>query len=186
MNLRAFQCFAVGTHTDSRGLKGAFSAAEIDLTALVYDPVAHPAPLVLGHPQDNGPQFGKVLGLVSFAGTLCAIADVSDALVSAVRAGRYKKVSCSFHLPNSPVNPKRGAHYLKHIGFLGAAPPAVTGLAPLEFAAAPAFAAPYGSTLDLSRDQLYQPARDLRCCIPGLSFVQAAICAERALSPTRS
>lgn len=39
--------------------------------------------------------------------------------------------------PYGPANPKPGAYYLRHVGFLGAQPPAVKGLAPVEFAESP-------------------------------------------------
>ena len=48
-----------------------------------------------------------------------------------VRAGRFKKVSASFYTPDSPHNPVPGVYYLRHVGFLGAQPPAVKGLAPV-------------------------------------------------------
>ncbi|HCW1111826.1 TPA: peptidase, partial [Pseudomonas aeruginosa] len=48
----------------------------------------------------------------------------------------YKKRSASVYLPDSPGNPVPGKHYLRHIGFLGAVPPAIKGIpdAPLNFA----------------------------------------------------
>lgn len=49
-------------------------------------------------------------------------------------AGRYKKVSASFYRPDAPCNPKPGAYYLRHVGFLGAQPPAVKSLKAIEFA----------------------------------------------------
>lgn len=52
-----------------------------------------------------------------------------------VRAGRYKKLSASLYAPDSPANPSPGAWYLRHVGFLGAQPPAIKGLAPVNFAA---------------------------------------------------
>ncbi|MDF5977844.1 hypothetical protein P4114_06085 [Pseudomonas aeruginosa] len=40
----------------------------------------------------------------------------------------YKKRSASVYLPDSPGNPVPGKHYLRHIGFLGAVPPAIKGI----------------------------------------------------------
>ncbi|OIO04834.1 MAG: hypothetical protein AUJ49_02085, partial [Desulfovibrionaceae bacterium CG1_02_65_16] len=48
---------------------------------------------------------------------------------------RFKKISASFYLPDSPANPAPGVFYLRHVGFLGAAAPAVKGLKPVAFAA---------------------------------------------------
>ena len=46
-----------------------------------------------------------------------------------VAAGRYKKRSASFYTADHPSNPTPGKPYLRHVGFLGAQPPAVKGLA---------------------------------------------------------
>ena len=51
-----------------------------------------------------------------------------------VEKGRFKKISSSFYLPDSPNNPCPGNLYLRHVGFLGAMPPAVKGLRNPEFA----------------------------------------------------
>lgn len=59
--------------------------------------------------------------------------ELDPAFFELVRAGRFKTVSASFYLPNSPNNPKPGHLYLRHVGFLGAAAPAVKGLKPVEF-----------------------------------------------------
>ncbi|WP_152663873.1 hypothetical protein [Sphingomonas sp. SRS2] len=59
--------------------------------------------------------------------------DVDVSFAELVRAKRYKKVSAQFYPPNHPANPTPGVHYLKHIGFLGAAAPAVKGLREVSF-----------------------------------------------------
>ena len=43
----------------------------------------------------------------------------------------------SFHMQGAPANPKPRGLYPKHVGFLGAAAPAVPGLKPVHFAGAP-------------------------------------------------
>ncbi len=51
-----------------------------------------------------------------------------------MEAGRYKKVSASFYQPDSPNNPvPTGVFYLRHVGFLGAQPPAIKGLKDIAF-----------------------------------------------------
>ncbi len=50
-----------------------------------------------------------------------------------VKAGRFKSRSASFYHPDNPNNPKPGVYYLRHVGFLGAQPPAVKGLKAVEF-----------------------------------------------------
>ena len=51
-----------------------------------------------------------------------------------VAAGAFKKISASFYSPSSPQNPVPGVYYLRHVGFLGAQPPAVKGLRNPAFA----------------------------------------------------
>ena len=56
------------------------------------------------------------------------------AFAETVAAGRFKKIFASFYSPDAPANPVPGVYYLRHVGFLGAQPPAVTGLRSPEFA----------------------------------------------------
>ena len=104
-------------------------------TANAYDPARHEAPLVIGHPRADAPAWGWVGGLTADGGGLFAAPRQLDpAFAEMVRAGRFKKVSASFYTPDSPHNPVPGVYYLRHVGFLGAQPPAVKGLAPVNFA----------------------------------------------------
>jgi len=50
-----------------------------------------------------------------------------------VKNGAFKKISASFYTPDSASNPVPGVFYLRHVGFLGAEPPAVKGLRAPEF-----------------------------------------------------
>ncbi|MEW5727730.1 MAG: peptidase [Pseudomonadota bacterium] len=104
--------------------------------AAVYDPALHQAPLVVGHPQTDDPAYGWVTGL-SFAEGVLQVEDVEQLnaeFADLVNGGAFKKVSASFFLPDSPNHPKPGTLYLKHVGFLGAAAPAVKGLKSVSFA----------------------------------------------------
>lgn len=127
-----------GTHTATDGITQ-LTVTRDDLVALAaaYDPAMGEAPLVIGHPALNAPAFGwakklDVRGDVLFA----AAGELDPEFRQAVKAGRYKKRSASLFTPNAPGNPKPGSLYLRHIGFLGAAVPAVTGLRDVSFAAA--------------------------------------------------
>lgn len=127
--------FRPGRHTAMQGRTLEFSDADLAATANAYDPALHEAPLVIGHPAANAPAFGWVAGLRADADGLFATPrQLEPAFAEAVEQGRYKKVSASFYLPESPHNPKPGVFYLRHVGFLGAQPPAVKGLAPVQFA----------------------------------------------------
>ena len=114
----------------------ALDAAALRRSAAAYDPKLHEAPLVVGHPANNAPAYGWVSAL-SFdepqSTLLAAPKQVAGEFAEAVRAGRFKKISSSFYLPNAPQNPVQGSYYLRHVGFLGAAAPAVKGLPAVEF-----------------------------------------------------
>ncbi len=130
--------FRVGRHTAMSGATLDFSAADLEATAAAYDPALHEAPLVVGHPTADAPAYGWVSTLARAAAILRATpAQVDPAFAELVAAGRFKKVSASFYLPDSGANPVPGVYYLRHVGFLGAQPPAVKGLRQVAFSDAP-------------------------------------------------
>lgn len=133
------EIFRAGTHTAMDGRRLSFSEADLAAAAAAYDPAVHEAPLVVGHPRADAPAYGWVSRLAAEGGALSAEAgQVDPAFAEIVRAGRYKHVSAAFYAPDSPHNPQPGVWYLKHVGFLGAQPPAVKGLRPVAFAEAEA------------------------------------------------
>jgi hypothetical protein len=135
-SMKPIEIFRPGTHTAMSGQTIAFTEADLSATASAYDVALHEAPIVVGHPKDNAPAYGWVTGL-ALAGTSLAATpgQVDPAFAEMVRKGRFKKVSASFYAPDAPGNPKPGVYYLRHVGFLGAQPPAVKGLKPIAFAA---------------------------------------------------
>ena len=129
---RAIHIFRPGRHTSMQGATIDFGESDLIATANAYDPARHEAPLVIGHPRADAPAWGWVGGLTADEGGLFATPRQLDpAFAEMVRAGRFKKVSASFYTPDSPHNPVPGVYYLRHVGFLGAQPPAVKGLAPV-------------------------------------------------------
>jgi hypothetical protein len=100
----------------------------IDKAVASFNAAHHEPPVVAGHPKDNGPAYGwtKELKAEVIDGTkvlLAKFGDVMPEFEELVRAGRYKKRSASFYPDGS----------LRHVGFLGAVPPAVKGLADIKF-----------------------------------------------------
>lgn len=133
--MRQIQIFKPGTHTAASGATLSFSEADLAATVAAYDPAVHEAPIVVGHPRDNAPAYGWVKKLEFAEGALVAHADELDPdFAEMVKAGRFKKRSASFYAPDAKANPKPGVYYLRHVGFLGAQPPAVKGLKDVEFA----------------------------------------------------
>jgi len=129
-----FQIFKRGKQTASDGFSMDFSEDLLVAAVAAYDPAIHEAPIVVGHPKDNHPAFGWIKSLTYSDGVLIAEPDqVDPEFAELVEAGRYKKRSASFYLPDAPNNPVPGSLYLRHVGFLGAQPPAVKGLKGVEF-----------------------------------------------------
>ncbi|PNO44173.1 hypothetical protein MC52_017245 [Klebsiella michiganensis] len=131
---RTFEIMYPGSFTASDGRKISFSARDLNEMAETYSPSRQVAPLTIGHPADNKPDLGPVLSVFVYKERLHVTADFSDTLFSSIQKGLYKNRSASFYLPDSPGNPTPGKMYLRHVGFLGAAAPAVKGLSPLNFA----------------------------------------------------
>lgn len=132
MNL--IEIFKAGTRKDAHGVEITLTPEDLQQAVESYSPKYHEAPAVVGHPQHNHPAYGWVKRLQLDGDTLKAEFDQIDPeFAEMVEAGRFKKVSASFYLANSPNNPKQGSLYLRHVGFLGAMPPAVKGLRNPEF-----------------------------------------------------
>jgi hypothetical protein len=125
-----------GEFTSVEGTKVSFTEEALRNAAEAYDPVSDPAPMVIGHPALDHPAYGWIKRVTFEDGHLCAEPDpekLEPAFAEAVRQGRFRKVSGRFYFPNGRGNPKPGHFYLKHVGFLGAAAPAVKGLGTVAF-----------------------------------------------------
>jgi len=135
--LPATEIFKTGTHTPMQGGAIAFTAADLAAIAQGYDPAKWEAPVVVGHPATDAPAYAWVKALRVDDDRLVADFDQVDPKFAAmVKAGRFKNRSASFYRPDSPRNPTPGQWSLRHVGFLGAAAPAVDGLKPIAFAEA--------------------------------------------------
>ena len=126
-----------GTHRDSQGYRHQFQETDLDALCEDYDPTLSQAPLVIGHVETDSPAWGWVGALRRQGNKLLAsLSDVPETLRELVRNGRYKYVSAGFYTPEASHNPLPGKYYLRHVGLLGATPPAIKGLAPVQFASA--------------------------------------------------
>lgn len=125
-----------GTFAAHNGGDITITPADLADIAAGYDPARHEAPLVVGHPKLNAPAFGWVKSLAVSDGQLTAEPQQVNAdFADLVRDGAYKKISVSLFPPAHAGNPTPGKWGLRHVGFLGAQPPAVKGLRGVEFAA---------------------------------------------------
>ena len=157
----ALEIFRVGKHTALGGQIIEFGEADLAATAAAYDPNLHEAPLVVGHPGIDAPAYGWVAALGCAGGLLTAEPNqVDPAFAEMVNAGRFKKISGSFYLPEAPANPVPGVYYLRHVGFLGAQPPAVTGLKSASFAAAEEGVIEFGDWADQVEAGLFRKLRE--------------------------
>lgn len=108
--------------------KGSYTAADIDKMVSLYDPAKHEAPLVIGHPEHDAPAWGWLAKVKRQGDVLMGtFKDVQPAFEEMFRKGQFKKRSISFYrTPDGPA--------LRHVGFLGAMPPEVKGLADVKLA----------------------------------------------------
>jgi hypothetical protein len=129
--LQPIESLRPGRFTAMGGQVVEFSPDDLASLADGYDPELSRAPIVVGHPKHDDPAFGWIDAMRwdPQRQRLDAVpGDVDPAFAEQVRARRYRHVSLSVYLPNSPANPKPGVYYPRHLGFLGAQPPAVKGL----------------------------------------------------------
>lgn len=128
--------FKAGDQTSAQGVARSFSTKDLDQVVASYDPVIHEAPLVLGHQGDSDslPSYGWIKGFTREGDNLYADVAFTDVAKDLVKDGHYRKVSISFYSPDSQINPHPGKWTARHLALLGAAPPAVKGLEPFNFA----------------------------------------------------
>lgn len=158
---KTLQIFKPGRHTAMSGVQFAFTEHDLAATARAYDPTLHQAPLVVGHPQHDHPAYGWVKGVQFSDGGLEATPeDVDPAFAEMVAAKAFKHMSASFYAPDAPGNPVPGVYYLRHVGFLGAVPPAVKGLRAPSFSAAEAGVVEFSEWDDVTNAGLWRSLRE--------------------------
>jgi hypothetical protein len=133
--MKPLHIFKPGTHTAMCGASFNFTESDLTATVAAYNPSLHEAPMVIGHPQHDAPAAGWIKSLSATPQGLIAEPQQVDAtFAEQVAKGSYKKISASFYHPDAANNPVPGVYYLRHVGFLGAQPPSVKGLRPIELA----------------------------------------------------
>lgn len=107
------------------GPRGRYSPADLDALCDDYDPQLHEAPVTLDHRQ-QGPADGWVRRLARAGDRIVAsLADLSPRLRELLERHAYKKRSVELYRAHAAT----GRPYLKAVSFLGAATPAVPGMA---------------------------------------------------------
>jgi len=125
MEEKWIEVFKTGTHTDSSGNTKKWTTKDLDRIVSNYAARKTDSPAVIGHPKSNSPAYGWVMELKRDGDLLLAkVKPTVKEFVEWVRKKLYKHVSISLRPDLS----------LRHVGFLGAAAPAVKGLKEAEFA----------------------------------------------------
>lgn len=123
MNGKWIEIFRGGEQKDSLGRKHDGDKM-IDTALSLFNAEEHEPPVVIGHPKNNAPAFGWIQALKKEGHSLFAkFKDTQPEFVDMVERGLFKKRSAAFYPDGS----------LRHVGFLGAKPPAVKGLADIAF-----------------------------------------------------
>ncbi|MDQ5985876.1 MAG: hypothetical protein CSYNP_01593 [Syntrophus sp. SKADARSKE-3] len=120
------EVFKTGTHTSGNGITKTYTEADLDRIVTKYNGQSEKAPLVIGHPKVDDPAYGWIGKLQRVGRVMMAyVEDINEKIIEAVAKGMFRKVSIALYADD----------LLRHVGLLGATPPAVKGLAPVEFAA---------------------------------------------------
>lgn len=155
--------FRPGTHTAMDGRQVTITLEDCLDLAASYDPTLMETPFVIGHPKLTAPSYGWAGRFEVRDGLVYAEPkQVVPEFAEAFNKGMYKKRSLSIYFPNSPGNPKPGHFYPRHVGFLGAIPPAVKGLPDVSFAECDGDLAPVEFALPWEVSSLVDTLRAMR------------------------
>lgn len=128
------EVFKAGLHNDAGGNEKDWTIEDLDTIAAKYNnqlpDEKHEAPVVIGHPVNNSPAYAWVEQLKRDGERLLAKFNQLDPeFEQLIKDGKYKKVSIALY-PDM---------MLRHVGYLGAVPPAVKGLKDTNFNSDEAF-----------------------------------------------
>jgi hypothetical protein len=120
------QLFRAGDY----GQQGSYTEHDLDRMVSNYDPSFHEAPVVIGTPKDASPAWAWIAELKREGSTLLGkLRQVQPAFDRMLAAEQFPKRSITFYrTPNGPS--------LRHVGFLGAKPPYISGLPGIAFSEA--------------------------------------------------
>lgn len=134
--------------TGDYGAKGSYTADDLDKMVANFAHW-HP-PLVLGHPENNSPAMGWAAQIKRDGQRLLALTEkVQPQLEAHVADGRFPNRSIAIY-----QDPKGSGPAVRHIGFLGATPPEVKGLAPIQFSDGDFIAIDFNEEDDVDKDEV--------------------------------
>lgn len=118
------EVFKAGKHTDANGNTKDWSTEDLDKIVAKFNEKKPQVPCVIGHPKVDNPAYGWVENFKREGQSLyAAYKSVVPQFAEWVNNGLYPNRSISLYEDLTP----------RHIGFLGAVPPAVKGLEPYQF-----------------------------------------------------
>lgn len=160
-----------GTFQDSRGRTQMITQERLEKIAQNYAKRTEDAPVVLGHPEDNDPAHGWITAIKTQGEKLFAqFSRISDGVRNAVKEQGYKYVSMSL-FPDG--------ERLRHVGLLGAVPPAIGGLGelPVDLKVAEGFSINFSSQEDLGEEGGSMDAKQLEALIKENQELKAKLAA---------
>ena len=125
--MKWIEVFKGGQQTDSKGRKHDGDKV-IERALSTFNAAEYSPPLVIGHPKTDSPAFGWIGGVRKTVKNgvnhlEAGLKQIYPEVAQMVKDGLFKKVSASFYEDGR----------LRHVGLLGAAAPAVKGLADVAF-----------------------------------------------------
>lgn len=148
------EVFRTGKHTDANGVEKDWTTQDLDTIVTKFEENKPKAPCVIGHPKSNNPAYGWVEALKREGEKLfAAYKDVVPEFAEWVNKGLYPNRSISLY-PDLT---------LRHVGFLGAVPPAIKGLEEFQFAEADeSYTYEFSDSTDFKFRTLADVLQDLR------------------------
>lgn len=131
------EAFREGLLVSGSGYTNEYSANDLNQILETLDP-SDPAPAVIGHPRTDSPAYGWISkgraylrdGKMRIA---FGVGDMTSQFAEWLENKHFRKVSVGLYHPNDKHNPTPGKWKLRHLGFLGGTPPAVSGLQMVQY-----------------------------------------------------
>jgi len=158
---------STGVNVDAFGNVIETDLDKLNEIANSYDPKIFKGKIVLGHstdaafmsgrvPSDKIPAHGTIEKAYVQGDKLRALVEVADDAVNWIKEKHFTDRSVALYSPSSPYSPKQGEYYIRHLALLGAAPPAIKGLQPLD----EILAESYSETADLGIETITMKTED--------------------------
>lgn len=164
------EVFEGGLQTDSSGQSSYWDTGRLDEVAQSYNPARHEAPLVIGHPEHDAPAWGWVEKVKREGNKLLVkFRDVAEEFIDMAKRGLFTKRSVAFYSPDHPQNPHPGKWHLRHVGWLGAMPPAVKGLKNVAFGDTPGASFEFQTIYNIKEESNMKTSEQLQAELDALT-----------------